>query len=175
METDAAFREVQYFRQPWLLIVMAGIILLNIWGVVQQIVLGQPWGDNPASNELLLIIFLLSGILFPVFILSINLRVEVRKEGLVYRFFPMHLHDRTIAWQEITGHEMVNYHPLRDFGGWGIRYGKLGKAYSVSGDQGVLLVLDDGQKLVIGSRDANGLDLAISSTAPRPYLPPTAQ
>ena len=46
MGNYAVYREVQYFRQPWLLIFLAGIILVNAWGVVQQIVLGQPWGEQ---------------------------------------------------------------------------------------------------------------------------------
>ena len=162
MEGDAVFREVQYFRQPWLLIFLAGFILVNIWGVVQQIILGQPWGNKPASNELLVVIFLLSGVLFPVVILTAHLKLDVRPEALVYRFFPFHLHDRTILWKDIIRIQKVTYRPLRDFGGWGVRYGRRGKAYSVSGDQGVLLVLDEGRELLIGSKNAPELERAIA-------------
>jgi len=161
MVNDVSYWEVQYFRQPWLLVFLGTEISVNIWAVAQQFVLGQPWGNNPAPDDLLLVIFLLTGVLLPILVLSAHLRMEVRREGLVYRFFPMQLRERTIVWLDITDHQKVKYRPIRDFGGWGIRYGRRGKAYNVSGDQGVALILSDGQKLLFGSRDARALDLAI--------------
>jgi hypothetical protein len=57
------------------------------------------------------------------------------------------------------------YRPIRDYGGWGIRYGRGGKAYNVSGNRGVMLELSDGQKLLIGSQRpeelANAINLAL--------------
>jgi hypothetical protein len=45
------------------------------------------------------------------------------------------------------------YSPLREFGGWGIRFapGKK-RAYSVSGNKGVELELSDGMHVLIGSQ-----------------------
>ncbi len=156
------FREVQYFRQPWLYLLLAIVILVNLWGVVQQLVLGIPWGNNPASDELLVMIFLASGVMFPLFLLSTHLEVEVEASGISYRFFPFHLKKRTIAWSDITAHSVIVYRPLRDFGGWGIRFGALGKAYTVSGSSGVLVELKNGGRLVFGSRKATELNEAIS-------------
>ena len=161
MVNHVPYREVQYFRQSWLLVFLAAEILVNIWAVVQQIVLGQPWGNNSASDGLLLVIFLLTGVILPVVVLTTHLRVEVRREGVVFQFFPMQLHERTILWRDIPSHVKVPYRPLRDFGGWGIRYGRRGKAYNVSGDQGVALFLGDGREMLFGSRDAQALELAI--------------
>ena len=55
------FREVQRFSQPWLwgLILLPtclGCIGLFGWGMVQQLVLGRPWGDRPMSDVALLVV-----------------------------------------------------------------------------------------------------------------------
>jgi hypothetical protein len=39
-----------------------------------------------------------------------------------------------------------------EYGGWGIKYGKMGKAYNVSGNRGVQLEFTDGKRLLIGSQ-----------------------
>jgi hypothetical protein len=157
--SNPSFLEVQRFRQLWLLALFAGIEAIFVWALVQQIVLGEPWGNRPASNEVLLMIFVLAGVFLPVLILSANLRVEVRPEGLVYRFFPLQLRERTIAWDQVVGHQVFAY-GFRDFGGWGIRYGSIGLAFTVRGNKGVLLDLGK-RKILFGSQEAQRLDDAI--------------
>ena len=49
------------------------------------------------------------------------------------------------------------YRPIREYGGWGIRYGKNGKAYNISGDRGVQLELQNSKPLLIGSQRADEL------------------
>jgi hypothetical protein len=53
----------------------------------------------------------------------------------------------------------ILYNPIRDYGGWGIWYGRgsKGNAYNVSGNKGVLLTTCDGAKVLIGSRDTKVL------------------
>src|SRR5688572_2922482 len=38
------------------------------------------------------------------------------------------------------------YHPIREYGGWGIRIGGGGRAFNMRGDHGVQLVLRSGQR-----------------------------
>jgi TATA-box binding protein (TBP) (component of TFIID and TFIIIB) len=45
------------------------------------------------------------------------------------------------------------YAPLSEYGGWGLRYSvNHGKAYNVSGNQGVQLFFTNGKKLLIGTQ-----------------------
>lgn len=162
MGEKTLFREEQYLRQPWLWALLGGEALLCLWAFVQQIVLGEPWGDNPASDPLLIVIVAVFGVGLPLAFLVMHLSVEVRQDRLLVRFFPLNLEHRTYSKEAIASHRAVAYRPLRDFGGWGIRYGGLGKMFSMSGDRAVLLELRDGKTLLIGSRRAEELDLAIS-------------
>ena len=46
----------------------------------------------------------------------------------------------------------MQYHPILDYGGWGIRWALKGKAYNISGNNGVRLDFYDGKHLLIGSQ-----------------------
>jgi hypothetical protein len=156
------YREVQHFRQPWLWLLIAVIFGVTVWSFVQQIVLGRPFGQNPASDTVVMIIAFVFGLAFPVLFLVANLTVEVRSDGLYYRFFPFHWSFHRISAETLAKYEVQTYRPIRDYGGWGIRYGRGGKAYNVSGDRGVMLELSDGSRLLIGSQKPEELVNAIS-------------
>jgi hypothetical protein len=160
--TFCFYREVQRFRQLWLWLLVAGICGLSIWSFVQQLIMDKPFGQNPAPDVVVVVIAAIFGLGFPVLFYSINLTTEVRSDGLYVRFFPFHLKFRRILAGSLNRYEVQTYRPIRDYGGWGIRYGRGGKAYNVSGNRGVMLELSDGQKLLIGSQKPEELANAIS-------------
>jgi hypothetical protein len=157
----AAFREEQRFRQPWVWVLVLGVAALQWWGWIQQILLGQPFGDNPAPDWMMWLFWLLFGIGLPLFFLSLRLVVEVRADGVWLRFIP--LTKRTIPFGEIERCEAVDYQPVRQYGGWGIRGLGSNRAYNVSGSRGVRLYLRNGDVVVIGSQRAEALALAIDA------------
>lgn len=53
------------------------------------------------------------------------------------------------------------YHPLREYGGWGIRESAAGRAFTISGNEGVQLELRSGKRVLIGSRRAEEFASAI--------------
>ena len=52
-ERGSLFHEVQHFRQLWLWALLLAIAALSIWGTVQQLLLGIPFGNNPAPDGVL--------------------------------------------------------------------------------------------------------------------------
>jgi hypothetical protein len=155
------YREVQRFRQPWLWLVVAGIFGITVLSVVQQIIMNRPFGQNTAPDTVITIIAVVFGLAFPVLFLVSNLTVEVRSDGLYYRFFPFHWSFHRVPAETLAKFEVRTYKPIREYGGWGIRYGHGSKAYNVSGNRGVMLELSDGQKLLIGSQKPDDLANAI--------------
>ena len=89
--TVPLYREIQHFRQIWLWIFIIFISCLVIYGGVQQLILGRPFGNNPVSDIVLIIIVVIFGFGFPVSFFKMNLTTEVRSDGLYIRFFPFHL------------------------------------------------------------------------------------
>ncbi len=159
------FSETQYFRQWWLLPMQFGMFALFGAILIQQLVLHHPVGNHPMSDTGAVVSFLVVGVVMPILFLSSNLATEVRRDGLYIRFFPFHL--RFIKIEGIQQPTACEYRPLADYGGWGIRLGTAGKAYTVRGNQGVKLIRGHDQTLLIGSQQPKDLEAAIASTLHR--------
>jgi len=139
---EILFEEKQKFNQWWLWIILLVFPLLSI----------MPFnGDGINYN------YVLIGIAIPLMFYFFELRTFVTKEGLHYQFFPFHLKKHLIKLDEIEKIEALQYKPLGDYGGWGIRYGFKGKAYNVSGNKGVKVHLTNKRNILFGSQKHNEL------------------
>ncbi|GAA0677586.1 hypothetical protein ACFQDG_08645 [Natronoarchaeum mannanilyticum] len=148
--TDAHFRETQRFRQPWLWGLLLGVTLLVGGSLYVEGASGPGAAIGLAVVVAVLVLFAVA-----------KLTVEVRDDGVRIRFFPLHLSARRVPLGEIERAEAVEYSPIRDYGGWGIRWTGGGKAYNVSGSEGVRLDRRDANELLIGSQRADELEAAI--------------
>ena len=157
------FREVQYFRQWWFVILVPLVIIVPWFAAIQQLIFKKPFGSNPGPDWLIIIIWVVLGVFLPLLLLTMRLITEVRSDGLHYRFAPLQLKMRHISPDELASFEAVSYRPIRDYGGWGIRYGKKGWAMNVSVNRGVMLHLTAGKDLLIGSQRADELAMILSS------------
>lgn len=159
----AYYREEQKFNQPWIWLIILLLGGLWIWQVVQQIFMGIPFGNNPAPD----LVVLLIGI-FPVGTILLfrflTLETIIDDGGVQYRFKPFQLKHKVIKPENIISFEVKQYHPLKDYGGWGIRWGsaKNGSAYNVSGNQGVLFELKNGKKFLLGTQNPASIKSALS-------------
>jgi hypothetical protein len=59
------------------------------------------------------------------------------------------LKKKFFSWEEIEKISVREYSPLFEYGGWGIRRGKSGRAYNVKGNIGLQLVLKNGKKILL--------------------------
>ncbi len=167
-KTPLRFQGEQRFRQGWmwglLLISTLPALLLIIYAMYSQLVLGKPFGNNPMPDEVLIWFgpLIILAILACIWLFrAMKLQVAVNQQFLHVRFYPFV--NRRIPLAEIEHCEVRTYRPIREFGGWGIRYSfKGGKAYSVGGNEGVQLVLKGNKRLLIGSQCAADLARAIN-------------
>ena len=165
--SPSLYREIQHFRQVWLWALVLFISLLSLYGAFQQLILREPFGNNPAPDSMMVVLAIIFGIGLPLFMYMTNLTTEIRSDGLYFRFSPFHRSFHRIAAEEIKRYEACNYSPIRDYGGWGIRYGRKGKAYNVSGNRGVQLELSKGKHLLVGSQKPEELVEALNTTLGR--------
>ncbi len=93
--------------------------------------------------------------------LGTRLVTEVRREGLLVQLKPFHRVPRRIPFEQAVRLEAVTYAPLREYGGWGLRRGATGRAYSAWGDRGVLLTFPGGETVLLGSQRADQLAAAL--------------
>lgn len=155
---EVLFQERQFFRQWFVWLPLLATDVFFIWGLVQQLVMGEPWGDNPMSDLGLvltsLMVFALTGLF-----MAMHLSTEITKEGVHILFFP--LTRRFIAWDEVEQASVAEYNPLLEYGGWGLRWGRNGRAYNVSGRTGLELLLKNGKKVMIGTQRGEELPLIL--------------
>jgi len=123
--------------------------------------------EQHITNPVPIIVLICVGVIIPVVIVllffSLKLETEVRTDGLYFRFFPIHRKYHKFDPEQISEYYPRKYRPLREYGGWGIRYGfRTGRAYNVSGNRGIQLVLKNGNKILIGTRKPDQLTEALS-------------
>ena len=162
---DYRFHEEQRFRQWWVWLLIGAVAAMQWWGFYQQIVRGRPWGSNPAPDWMMVLFWLLFGIGLPLFFLYMRLVVTVNDKAISIHFRP--LVRRTILIKDVVDVEARKYSPLGEYGGWGIRGLGSKRAFNVSGNQGVALILTDGSTVMIGSQRAGELARAIAAVKGR--------
>jgi hypothetical protein len=151
------YSEEQQFRQKWIWILVLGIFLIETplfsYLIVKQLIYHQPVGNKPMPDIALTIfslVMLMLCIGLPYLFYKLKLITEVQEDGIMVRFSPFLR--KKILFPEIKSYTVRTYNPIREYGGWGIRYGRKGTAYNVSGNRGVQLELINGKRILIGSQ-----------------------
>ncbi len=160
------FKEVQRFKRWWVWLALAAMNGLFIYAILQQVVLGQPFGPKPAPDFVLIIVELFF-LLLLFFVMQIKLTTRVTDTGIYYRFFPFQFKETLIEWHELSDAYIRHYDSFHEYGGWGIRTGtvKTGKAIntSASSSHGLQLQFNDGKLLLIGTRRSDELETIMNS------------
>jgi len=164
-EKDVIFREVQRFSLWLRLFFVASMlfgVVIMVYGKATSGSLTEALSIVVTGGLALLLLALAA------FFFLIKLEVEVRTDGLHFRFFPLQVRYKKLTADELLECYVRQYRPILEYGGWGIRCGfRGGRAYNVSGDRGVQLLLSDDRELLIGSQKSEELAEAISSVMQR--------
>jgi len=161
------FREVQRFPLRRIAVALASPPCFLLGLLIWQVLLGHPWGKHPMSNGdvigwtvfLWLIYFRL---------VTVRLVTEVRKGELIVRMRGL-WRLRRIPLDRIQFVETITHDIARDYGGYGMRSTREGKAYVAGGGRGVRVTLAGGEKLVVGSQRPDELAAALSGSAIPPH------
>jgi hypothetical protein len=120
-----------------------------------QIFFHHPWGGPPVTNGGLLFLTILTLSVY-VRLITIRLVTELRSERLSVAMKGLWRRVR-VPVADIREAAAIEFDPVREYGGYGVRSGPRGQAYIASGKQAVQLELRDGRKLLIGSQRAEEL------------------
>jgi hypothetical protein len=176
-ENGVTFQEVQTLgRWAWPVAGVIGLsnLVVPLVAVVARARRGRRrlFGRRPAWLTIALAIPatippMFVGALALAWIFSTRLVTEVRSDGLYFRYRPIFRGFRRIGFDEIASVEAIRYSPLLDYGGWGIRFGIRGQgvAFTTKGNRGVMVLLKDGNRRLIGSQRADELVQAIRQGA----------
>lgn len=138
---ENSFIETQKVKQAWVIVLMLSLTIFSILNFVKMPL-------SFASIAPLTIIFLGN-----LLLISLKLTTLINKEGIYIQLFPLHFKTLYVNWSDIATIEVRKYKPIMEYGGWGYRYSfNNGKAYNISGNMGLQLVLKNGDKILIGTQ-----------------------
>jgi len=89
------------------------------------------------------------------FVAAMRMNTTVTMDAVQLRYRPFFW--RNVPLADIESATAVEFRPIRDWGGWGLRGLGRRKAWTTHGNRGVKLVLRDGRELTVGSQRPEAL------------------
>jgi hypothetical protein len=161
-EEVQALRDNPWFRVLLIALTIAAVLPIGS-GLYWQIFKGQPWGNEPMSNNGLIALFLLLIVVCVVvnwLLLSRKLELKIGEDGVHYRLFPQQL-----KWAMISKSEIADFTIERKkFPNFRIRHAQLTKRQKIMDINGNVLLslqLKNGQKIRLGSRNPEAVAWAM--------------
>lgn len=161
---SAIFHEEQYF--DWKVYALLGLLeaaagaALLWWTHRADLSVLQTRAWTP---EFLLGLTAGLGLPFLLIVSILHMTTEATADLLTvwYGWFP--IYRRSVAISSMKSCEVVDYRPIRDHGGWGVRACRSGeRALTARGSRGVRLTMINGQKLLIGSQRPEELAMVLT-------------
>ena len=97
------FQEKQRLSQTWVIYIHLAILGLFLIGIIQQVILGKPFGDKPMTDCGLMIGFSIA-LLIIFWIRSIKLITSFTQERIEIKYMLIH---KTIKWSEVKNIELI--------------------------------------------------------------------
>jgi hypothetical protein len=154
------FHEEQAFRQWHAKLLLAMPPAALIFVTLRQLVWHHPWGTPPVSNGGLLFQTVLLVLVY-LRLITVRLITDLRLTEIAVGLCGL-WRKRRIPLRQVRAASAVEYDPIRDFGGYGVRSGPRGRAYIARGNRGVELELQDGRRVLVGSQDPGRLAKCIT-------------
>lgn len=158
------FIEEQRFSQKWLWILLFAALLGMSLAFIQDYNTSSKFiASMVVGYTVILLVMLL--------IWSLKLKTRIDEMGIHVTFWPIIRKEKIYKWNDIESAEVIQYSPLKDYGGWGYRYslGSKGIAMNVKGNMGIKLHFKSGRPLLIGTQKAEEAKALIKQ-----YLTPKA-
>jgi hypothetical protein len=161
------FEEVQRLReQPWIwpaLVTLTLAIFLPIGiGAHQQLVLGNPWGDRPMSDQGMIYFLLFISLCWGsamFLLLSLTLYTKIDDQGIHVRLFPINPFWQRIPFDSISEVSFEKRFKLFDGGGIGHNRNiiKRQKSLKIWGGKHMAIRTTDGRRTLIGTQKLDEL------------------
>jgi len=147
-------------------IVLAGLAAISF---SLMIVFYDEWNIQEKFTQKGILIF--ASIIISIFIglyfmfLNIKMETKINDDGIFFRYPPFKRKYKKIALSEISSCEVIEYNPIKEYGGWGFK--KPGKprnkniAYSMKGKMGLRIELKSGNIILLGTQRKDALAYSI--------------
>ncbi|HKX45372.1 MAG TPA: hypothetical protein VJP77_01605 [Planctomycetota bacterium] len=146
-------------RKPAFVLVSLALVWLLVAGLFVRgaLTTGGAGGERDVAG-LAVGFVLVSLVALWIWLLRVEVRVE--RERLRWRFWPMW--GGSVPLADVASVEPVRFRPIRDYGGWGLRWSPwAGWCVTIGGRAGVRLTRRNGRKLLLESARPEELAAAI--------------
>ncbi|MFZ9847468.1 MAG: hypothetical protein ACO3EE_04890 [Flavobacteriales bacterium] len=139
----------EYFETQYIRKTIMGIFVIAIMFIVSAVVIVSLFVESTdiVSKIFVVLVLIASFIFFYV----MKLEYKITEQKIEYKYFPFHRKWRSIDRSEVANISFVQYIALKEYGGWGIKYGRKGIAYNVSGNYGIFVELKSGKTMMLGT------------------------
>lgn len=156
---NQVYKETQSYRGTWIIYL---IILVQLPTIILLLTFYLQAEDKAEMGVTLAVVAGTMALIF-LFIFNLSLEIRIDQNGISFRYFPFIRSWRKYPKESIKTITIINYSPITDFGGWGLKGNKTTKAYSILGDQGLLFDVGEEKKIMIGTMKAKELEEYLSS------------
>ena len=145
------FYEKQRLTQWWLWVLVVVAQLIPMFINFRKLYLAGLTGKPEilfSTVGIWLLVFVLSLLL----IYSIKLETKITEQGVYVRMFPLGFSFKFYPFSNMLAYYVRKYHPVREYGGWGLKGRYNNRSLSIRGDRGLQLEFPNGNKLLIGTQ-----------------------
>jgi|GEM_PF-1456826 hypothetical protein len=164
------YTEQQSFRQVlWIWLIIIPIAFLSslgiLFGFYQQLILGEPWGNEPMSDGGMITVMLVVSIVQVLviwFVSSISVSIEITGEEFRYKFFARFTDWNVLTPPQITGYSLEKY-SFWKARGLGYRKDIFRKTVSmiIKPDHILSVKINDGRTIMISTENKEELERAM--------------
>jgi hypothetical protein len=148
---NPTFTEKQKFNKWWAYLLFSSpFLIVGISFILVQFNVIMPKGGEKSPTDVIFIIIFC--FLFFIWGISISLKTIINENGINAHFKGIPFCNKKFNWDEIQSMSVIEYSPLTDYGGWGVRMGFNGWCYNVSGKIGIKLTRTNGKPFLIGTQ-----------------------
>lgn len=153
---NPTFNETQRFNKWWHYLLMSFPLIGTVTTTFLRV------EDTERSNPTGMYISIGVALIVTFWFLMINLKTTIKESEIVAHFYGMPFCKREFLWNEIQSIEVVEYSPMMDYGGWGIRHGSGGSCYNVAGKTGIRINKINGDTFLIGTQQKEEAETIIN-------------
>ncbi len=136
------YSEQQKFNQKWIKFLLWSIVI--ICTIISVIVISEH-----RTNYIIVVLPFIFSILLLFLFSEMKLEIIINEDRLYYKFRPFI--NRIISKNKMKYIQVIHYDPVSEYGGWGIRYGKNGWAYTIEGDYAIKIITSLNKTILIGT------------------------
>ncbi|MBO7127307.1 hypothetical protein J6W78_07140 [bacterium] len=146
------FYEKQRLTQWWLYVIVILVQFVPVFLIVTDSSRVEFFMNHPDFLATKAITWGLALVISLVLIFSIKLETKITDQGVYVRLFPLGFSFKFYPFSNMLAYYVRQYHPVREYGGWGFKGRYNNRSLSIRGDRGLQLEFPNGNKLLIGTQ-----------------------